>query len=82
MNKITHDLLDAIMNEQLHLYKIRINLVSGISIEIDCCKNFFVYDPETLELEIHKDTEEEREYLDNPIFSIKEKDIEAWEEWT
>ena len=76
-----NNIVNEIMNEQQHLYKIRINLVSRISIEIDCCKNFFVYDPETLELEIHKDTEEEREYLDNPIFSIKEKDIEAWEEW-
>ena len=74
-------LVDEIMNESPHIYKIKINLVSEISIEIDCCKNFFVYDPETLELEIHKDTEEEREYLDNPIFSIKEKDIKAWEVW-
>lgn len=77
MNKI----VDEIMKESLHLYKIKLNLTSGIAIEIDCCKNFFVYDPETLELEIHKDTEEEREYLDNPIFSINEKDIKAWEEW-
>lgn len=77
MNKI----VDEIMKESLHLYKIKLNLTSGIAIEIDCCKNFFVYDPETLEMEIHKDTEEEREYLDKPIMSIKEDDIETWEEW-
>lgn len=72
-------LVDEIMKKSPHICRIKISLVSRISIEINCCKNFFVYDPETLELEIHKDTEEEREYLDNPIFSIKEKDIEEWE---
>ena len=76
MNKI----VDEIMKESLHLYKIKLNLVSGIAIEIDCCKNFFAYDPENAELEIHEDTEEEREFLDKPIMAIKEEDIETWEE--
>ena len=77
MNKI----VDEIMKESLHLYKIKLNLVSGIAIEIDCCKCFFVYDPETAELEIHEDSKEEWEYLDKPLITIKEKDIETWEEW-
>ena len=75
MNKI----VDEIMKESLHLYKIKLNLTSGIAIEIDCCKCFFAYDHETAELEIHEDNEKEREYLDNPIFSIKEKYIKAWD---
>lgn len=74
-------LVNEIMKESLHLYKIKLNLISGIAIEIDCCKCFFAYDPETAELEIHEDTEEEREFLDSPIMSIKEEDIETWEEW-
>ena len=77
MNKI----VDEIMKESLHLYKIKLNLVYGIAIEIDCCKCFFAFDPETLEIEIHEDTKEEREFLDSPIMSIKEEDIETWEEW-
>lgn len=76
MNKI----VDVIMKESLHMYKIKLYLVSGIAIEIDCCKCFFAYDPETAELEIHEDNEEEREYLDKPIISIKEEDIKTWEE--
>lgn len=76
-----NNIVDEIMKESLHIYKIKLNLISGIAIEIDCCKNFFVYDPETSELEIHEDNEEEREYLDKPIMSIKEEDIESWEEW-
>lgn len=70
MNKI----VEEIMKESLHLYKIKLNLISGIAIEIDCCKNFFAYDPETAKLEIH----EERKYLDKPLITIKEEDIEAW----
>lgn len=76
-----NNIVDEIMNEQLHLYKIKLNLVSSIAIEIDCCKCFFAYDPETSELEIHKNTAEERVFLDKPIMSIKEDDIESWEEW-
>lgn len=76
-----NNIVDEIMKESLHIYKIKLNLVCGISIEIDCCKCFFAYDHETAELEIHEDNEEEREYLDKPIMSIKEEDIETWEEW-
>lgn len=68
-------LVDKIMDEQLHRYEIEIYLISGIVIKVDCCKCFFAYNPETAELEIHEDNEEEREYLDKPIMSIKEDDI-------
>lgn len=77
MNKIVNE----IMNETPRLYKIKLNLISGISIEIDCCKCFFAYDPESAELEVHEDNEEEREFLDKPIMTIKEENIETWEEW-
>lgn len=77
MNKIVNE----IMTESLHMYKIELKLIYGITIEIDCYKCFFAYDPETAELEIHEDTKEEREFLDKPIMSIKEEDIRAWEEW-
>lgn len=74
MNKI----VNKIMDEQLHRYGIEIYLISGIVIKVDCCKCFFAYDPETCELEIHEDTEEERENLVNPVLKIKEEDIIAW----
>lgn len=77
-----NNIVNEIMNEQQHLYKIRINHVSGLTLDINCCECFFAYDPETRELEIHKDTEEEREYLDHPLITINEEDIESWEEWT
>ena len=37
-----NNIVDEIMRESLHLYKIKLNLVSGIAIEIDCCKYFLL----------------------------------------
>ena len=72
-----YKMINDIMNEQLHRYWIELYLVSGVRVNVNCCECFFAFDPETLELEIHK--EEDRKYLDNPILSIKQEDIVSWE---
>lgn len=69
-------LIDEIMNAQLNRYEIEIYLISNITVKVDCCECFFAFDHETHELEVHR--EEDREFLDNPILSIKQEDIVAW----
>lgn len=64
------------MNEQLHRYEIDIYLVSFVTVKINCNRCCFAFDPETLELEIHK--VEDKDSLDNPILKIKQEDIVAW----
>ena len=73
-----NEMINDIMNEQLHKYWIELYLVSGVRVNVNCFKCFFAFDYETLKLEIHK--EENRKYLDNPILSIKQEDIISWRE--
>ena len=73
MNKIVNE----IMNAYPHRYGIDIYLTSYVSIHINCCECFIAFDHETLELEIHK--EEEKEFLDAPILTIKQENIVSWE---
>lgn len=68
--------VNEIMNEQLHRYEIDIYLVSFVTVKVDCVRCVFAFDPETLELEIHK--VEDKDLLDNPILKIKQEDIVSW----
>lgn len=73
MNKIVNE----IMNAYPYRYGIDIYLPSYVTIHVNCCKCLLAFDHETLELEIHSETN--KEFLDAPILKISQEEIVSWE---